>query len=385
MAALGMLGLLACSGPPRVNASTPADAEFLLVSDDSTIWVRASPETTVVRRAPVSLLLVENRLVELFVVEDAIDFPDASFLVEQLFRRDLLTGDSALVFADSAVIREAVAYMKAHPDAERLDPDDAPSEAARSVESSVVPMDAVAGMLGVEVHQDRMVGEYGTHNTFRVMVDLRTGRRLALGDILPAPAARAVQAAARTQLDSAIRLAATRGGAFGGQASRALASLQFDSLSFSLARSGDALAVQFLAHDEQVIDEARDTHRFALEPIPTSAVPTWWAAARDMLPRVHSDSVTRFSAASQSVSLRYDPEDIALVMAAVDNRFKTVTHMRGPVRRMIPLKRATSAADMAMRRALERAFTESGYVAQQVRAASLRDRARSTATHQAAL
>ena len=69
----------------------------------------------------------------------------------------------------------------------------------------------------------------------------------------------------------------------GKAASQALKSLLVDSLSFSLAREGDSLAAIFLAHDEQVIDETRDTHRFSLEPIPLAA-PAWWRAARAPLP-----------------------------------------------------------------------------------------------------
>ncbi len=43
---------------------------------------------------------------------------------ERLYRRDLITGDSAVVFADTTVPRIAAAYAQAHPDERPLDPDE---------------------------------------------------------------------------------------------------------------------------------------------------------------------------------------------------------------------------------------------------------------------
>jgi hypothetical protein len=169
-------------------------------------------------------------------------------------------------------------------------------------------------------------------------------------------------------------LAGRRAGPVGKAASRALSALLLDSLSFTFAREGDSLAVRFLAHDEQVIDETRDTHRFSLEPIPVLP-PAWWVEARGALPRELPDSSVRLDAGALVLEARYDSNDVATV----------VTRMRGPLRRVIAVGDSLIAPRDQWRRALERAFSESGYYSEQVRAASLRNRARPTASRQAAL
>ena len=96
-----LLPLVACSPTPRSSARP--DAEFLVVSDDSTAWVHSSADTVVVQRAPLLLTTLGDRLVEVYVAEEAMNFDDGSFLVSRVYRRDLASGDSTLVFADSTV------------------------------------------------------------------------------------------------------------------------------------------------------------------------------------------------------------------------------------------------------------------------------------------
>ncbi len=383
IAALGVaLCLTACKPAPRAGARP--DAEFLVVSDDSTAWVRSSADTVIVRRAPMLIATLNGRLIEIYVADDAINFSDATFLVNRVYRRDLVSGDSALVFADSTVLRDVMTYLRTHPNAERLEDDEPPVEGARAVESAITPAAVVGTTIGLDVHDDRNVGELGTHDTYRVTVDLLTGRRLSLSEIVTPAQASAAITTARANLISAVVLAGRREGAVGKAASRAIAALPFDSLSFTLARTGDSLAVQFLAHDEQVIDEVRDTHRFALEPVPLPA-PAWWTEARRTLPRVLADSSTRFDVGALALNVRYDAEDIAQITARTGTAARAVTRMRGPLRRVIAVGDSLIAPRAQWRRALERAFSESGYYSEQVRAASLRNRARPSGFRQAAL
>ena len=375
---------LAAACSPRAREGARPEAEFLLVSDDSTAWVHTSADTVIVQRAPMLVATLAGRLIELFVAEDAINFDDATFLVSRLFRRDLVSGDSTLVYADSTVLRDAMAFVHAHPTAERLDDDDPVPEGARSFESGMTPLDVIGGTIGIEVHLDRTVGELGTHDTYRATVDLMTGRRLALADVIASAAARATMLAAHRSLENAVVLAGRREGAVGKAASRAIASLAFDARSFTLTRSGDSLAAQFLAHDEQVINEARDTHRFALEPI-AIAPPSWWPAARHTLPRQLPDSASRFDIGALAIDVHYDSLDVAQVATRTTKGVRTVTRMRGPVRRAIAVGDSLIAPRGTWRQALERAFSESGYYSDQVRAASLRVRSRPMAPRQAAL
>ncbi len=378
------LTLLACSPSPRVGAGARVAEEFLLVSDDSTAWVRASADTVVVRRAPLLLATLADRLIEIYVAEESFDFEEATFLVSRVFRRDLVSGDSALVFADSSVLREAMRFVREHPTAERLEDEDTPPDGARSLESSVTPLGVIGSTIGLEIHVDRTIGELGTHDTYRATVDIASGRRLSLAQVISPQAAATALVVAHQRFAAAIVLASRRDGPVGKAASLALKSLMVDSLSFSLAREGDSLAAIFLAHDEQVIDEARDTHRFSLEPIPLAA-PAWWRAARAPLPELHSDSVSHFEVGSFTLDVRYDDEDVASVVTRSGRGTRSVARMRGPLRRVIAVGDSVIKPRGQWRRALENAFSESGYYSDQVRAASLRSRARPTAARQAAL
>jgi hypothetical protein len=379
---IALLPLMTCAPAPRASAR-PA-AEFLVVSDDSTAWVRTSADTVVVRRAPLLVAMLDGRLIEIYVAEEPIDFADATFLVTRLFRRDLVSGDSTLVFADSTVLREARAFVSAHPTAERLEDDEPASPAARALEASITPMNVVGHTLGLEVHVDRTIGDLGTHDTYRATVDLRSGTRLSVADVTADGMAPATMQRARRDLEAAVLFAGRRSGSVEQAASRALSALRFDSLSFTLLRSGDSLAAQFLVHDEQVIDEARDTHRFALEPV-TLPAPAWWNDARAPLPRLCADSSTRVELGALSLDLAYDSEEVAQITAQTSWGARPVARMRGPVRRVIAVGDSLIQPARQWRRALERAFSESGYYSDQVRAASLRSRARPTAARQAAL
>ena len=382
--AVAVFALIIAGCSPTARTGARPESEFLLVSDDSTAWVHTSADTVVVQRAPLLVATLAGRLIEVYVADDAIDFDDATFLVSRVFRRDLVSGDSTLVYADSTVLREAMAFVRAHPDAERLEEDDPVPEGVRAFESSITPLDVVGGTIGLEVHLDRTVGELGTHDTYRATIDLQSGRRLALSDVIAPAAARQSLDMAHHNLAASVALADRRDGPVGRAASRAISALRFDSLSFSLSRSGDSLAAQFLTHEEQVIDEGRDTHRFALEPIQL-APPLWWSAARRVLPRQLPDSSVQFDVGRIALDVTYDSQDVGQVAAHTASGARAVTRMRGPVRRAIAVGDSLIAPAGQWRRALERAFSESGYYSDQVRAASLRGRARPTAARQAAL
>jgi hypothetical protein len=376
------LALGACGPLPR-DVARP-QAEFLVVSDDSTAWVRTSADTVLVQRAPMMLTTLDGRLVELYLSEESIDFDEASFLAARVFRRDIVSGDSALVFADSTVLRSLGAFLRANPSAERL-PDDQPiAPDVRAVEASISPLGIVGSTLGLDVHVDRTVGELGTHDTYRATIDLATGRRLPLAAVVSNRAAADAIVAARQQLAAAVTLAGRRAGTVGVAASRALSALTLDTLSYSLVRRGDSLAAQFLAHDEQVIDEARDSHWYALTPLPLPS-PTWWSAARGSLPEDQADSSMHFRVGSLRLAVRSDSSEISHVAAVTSGGLRSVLRMRGPVRRIIAINDSLIAPAGQWRRALQRAFSESGYTSDEVRAASLRVRARQTAARQAPL
>ena len=102
----------------------PPRAEFLLSSADSTFWVATTSGTTRVRGAPLVLARYDGRFFEVYGADDDRSYDDALLVGERLYRRDLITGDSALVFADTTVPRIAGEYARAHPDERPLSPDE---------------------------------------------------------------------------------------------------------------------------------------------------------------------------------------------------------------------------------------------------------------------
>ncbi len=361
------VAIISCS-PSNTLAANPV-TEFLLVSDDSTTWVRSAPDTVAIERAPLLLALLDNRLIEIFVVEEPIEFQEASFLVTRAFRRDLVTGDSTLVFADSVVLRAAFQYARTHPDADRLPNDEPAPEPASALESSLTPLDIIGHTIGLDVHIDRTDGELGTHDTYRATVDLRSGQRLTLDSVVGIAVARQAEQSARATLRTAIVAAATGGDAVSEAASRALATLKFDPLAFSLGRTGDSLAVQYLAHDEQVIDDARDSHRFDVARIALPA-PAWWLGARNSLPLTLTDSTARLMVGTVMLNLGYDNQDVASISASTGVGVRPVARMRGPVRRVITIGDSVTQPLGRWRPALARAFAEAGYTSDAVRTAS---------------
>src|SRR5438128_350522 len=110
----------ACSRP----SGEPPRAEFLLASEDSTFWVQSSSGGLHVRGAPIMLARYGGRFYELYTAERDLSYNDALLVGERLYRRDIVSGDSTLLFADTTVARLASAYGKAHPDEEPLRPGD---------------------------------------------------------------------------------------------------------------------------------------------------------------------------------------------------------------------------------------------------------------------
>jgi hypothetical protein len=78
-----------------------------------------------VRASSLFLARWDDRLAEVYVADDERAFDDGAwFSAQRVYRRDLLTGDSALVVADPTVPRLAARHAVRHPDARVLDRDE---------------------------------------------------------------------------------------------------------------------------------------------------------------------------------------------------------------------------------------------------------------------
>lgn len=314
----------ACTGAPGRGAPPPAaasSAEFLVVAGDSTYWVTSGPAGVRVRASPLFLARWGGRLAEVFVADEERAFDDGAwFATQRIYRRDLLTGDSALVFADPAVPRMAARHAAVHPDARLLDPDERPDDtedpddagahaplAAPAAAATVALAASHGPYLSLEQHtetsaallsdgaSDGALGGIGDTATGadaapfdevrRRVVDLRTGREAALADLFGPAAARAVEVAGqqafRTSVDAlrpaaarAVRQASGEGADAPRRALAALGTLHFDARNFALTARAGRPAVTFVAL-------GRDGDGGAVTlPLPSVAVPgpapAWW-------------------------------------------------------------------------------------------------------------
>ncbi|HEU4631602.1 MAG TPA: hypothetical protein VFS08_17740 [Gemmatimonadaceae bacterium] len=294
--ALRALLLLALAVPvaacrDRAPEPTPPAAEFLVAAGDSSYWVRTGPEVdggVEVRRAPILLARLGGRLQELYVTEEDYSFYDALFLSQTVWRRDLVTGDSAVVFGDATVPRLALAYAREHPDDVPLEEDeDGADEPVASATLEVSLGDVLGPYLGVESYAD-LHPERGAerHRVRRAVVDLRTGAPVSLAALVGDSAGRRTLAAARAAFEAARDSALAVRPPGGRRAAAALSRFTFDERSFALVADGAAPRVVFY-----VPGAGEDAEGFVL-PLAPIALPAgrWWRDAAAALPRDEADA-----------------------------------------------------------------------------------------------
>src|SRR4029079_14019158 len=114
----------ACTLPPP----TPPTAEFLVSAGDQTYWVRSDNGGLRIRGSPLILARTGGRYYEIFVTEIDRSFPRALLSGERVFRRELASGDSALIYDDTTIVKMAEQYHRQHPSAPLLGPDDDPED-----------------------------------------------------------------------------------------------------------------------------------------------------------------------------------------------------------------------------------------------------------------
>lgn len=378
-AALALASAAACSrsSPPAGAGAKPPRTEFLLVAGDSTYWVTTGGDRTRVRGAPLTLARFGGRFYEVYVGDDDRSYYDAVFVGQRIFRRDLVSGDSAQVYADSAVVVAARRYGAAHPGEAPLRETDEGSERPEVALSSEVAIVASHGAyLTYDVHSSREVrGALENSAIRRAVIDLRTGRRLRVADLVGAQQAAAVLAEGRRRFAAALDSARA---ARDDRARRALAQFVFEPSSFGLDDVERAPAVVFLAPGQ-----GRDAGGFALPlaPIVVEPAPDWWAPLSPTLPvsltERAADGVL-WSRPAGDVEARYDSASAGYTLllraphAAGERGEWTLGRVQGPVRQLYWLDEPP--LDSTTRRALARAFDESALYSDEARTVSWRGR-----------
>lgn len=381
-------GVAGCDRADR-RAATPAPptAEFLLATGDSTYWIRAGARGVTVRSSPLLLTWDGTSFHEIYVSDEDRAWPDAVFVTQRLWRRNLVTGDSLELARDSVILPMADAWAAQHRDVPPLDPDeplpDEPQIAA-SAEFEVVDLHGpqLSWLRHIDVEADGSVG--ARHEKLWRVSDVRTGAVRSLSALFgPATGStletRAAERFAEAR-DSLARVAATRTDA----ARTAPATLRFDPLAFSLADANGAPRVIPMT---QAADAAGTLATLALPALPVpQPYPAWWSAVAPMIPALSADSATlTWSRPGYQVTARLDPESdrLAFVLSASGERVEhMIGSLAGPAWSLIALD--TPAVDSAARVALSRAFLEAqsyGDGVQQLARATTRPRLWTVAHH----
>ena len=371
LATLAVLAAGACRSDDRSARPAPPPAEFLVAAGDSTYWVRTTPNGVRRRGSSMMLARFDGDFYEIYTADEDRSFYDALFVGQRVYRRDLVSGDSALVYRDTIVPGAERHWASIHPDEAPLQPDeDASDHPIASATADIELLDVHDAYLSLEHHTDIDVGGVRhMHRTIRRVVNLRSRRdatvREAFGDSAATAILRSgatLYAAARDSIRDSREPGAD-------EARNAVVDLLFDPRSYSLEDVDGRPAVTFVVPG--IGDHTTGT-ALPLAPIPV-APPAWWASVLPTLPSAHDSVEDRWAGPRYIVRARYDAtsESAALSLADSAGREWSLGMIPVPVRHVFWLD--APALDSLHRDALARAFDEAVLYDENARLASRRD------------
>jgi acyl-CoA hydrolase len=352
----------------RTENVSPPPAEFLLLAGDSTFWVKSGENGVRVRPSAIQLVRYDGRFHEIYTVDDDRSFTDALVIGQRLYRRDLVTGDSVLLYQDTTIAGIAEWYAREHPEDRPLRVDEElPDEPHVSAVSELSVIEHVGPYVSVEHRTDASIADgEGWRSVRREVIDARDGRRVTVRDVAGDTAASRVfadGAALFTQsLDSVLSSRDSRARV----AASALSDFTFDSTSFSVTAVDGAPAVVFVAPGR---GERAGGLTLELAPIRVPS-PAWWNDIRGMLARSAADSGRdRWEHRSYQVIARYSAEgrDARVWLTDSAGREWSVRRVPGPVWRIFWLD--TPDVTPGQRRAIARAFDEAALYNEDTRTA----------------
>jgi hypothetical protein len=350
--------LSACAGANDSASSAdrrPPRAEFLVGAADSMFWVSSSNDLKV-RGAPLVVARYDGRFYEIYAHHEDLSYPDAVLLGDRLYRRDLLTGDSTVVFTDTVVPRMAREYAASHPDERPLEPnEDGEADPSTAITAEVDVLDVYGPYLSYEYHLDvERPGKTPWHTTRHGVIDLRTGRTSRVTDLLGQErGAMAATTARRSfeRLRDSVARERPRLSEDHRRAAAALAQLEFDETSFALSAVDGRLAVSFAVPGA---GEGAAGSVMELDPIDADSL-TWWPQVARGFPVMDDAGNDVWRGRGYSVVARYDTSGGVASLSLADSGRETplfTTHA--------PLFQVTWLDDPAIRdeerRALTRAF-----------------------------
>jgi hypothetical protein len=366
---------------PVVPGSPLPIADVLIAAGDSTFWITTGRDGIHVRGAPLTLSRYGGRFYEVYVADDDRSYYDAVFVGQRIYRRDLLSGDSAAVFEDTTVGRAADSYAVRHPNDQPLGTDeDGAEEPSSTVTGEVDIVDVHGPFLSYEYRGSR-AGTGGSAEIVRHgVVDLRSRRGVPVAAVVGATDADRVIGTARRAfaavedsvwaadsagVDEAVHRAALalRAGVFA-----------FDPQSFTLVDSNRVLGVAFAVPGRGSRGSGKSLTLPAV-PVRTSAG-GWWDEVRLTLPEVPraGDAGDLWRHGRTELLARYDSigdrAGVRVVLRDSTHREWAIGRLPAPTHRVYWL-----ATDSAEHAALRKAFDESALYADDARGVRLERRA----------
>jgi hypothetical protein len=171
-----ILPLAGCSLPePK-----PPAAEFLVADGGSTYWVKSGPSGIHARVSPLILTRAGGRFYEVFVGESSRSYENALFSGEPIYRRDLVTGESTLLWQDERISAWERAYLAANPAARLLDPDEESEDVSlfATGESEIL---GVVGPFILYTHRSNLENLHSHRaDTAKGVIDVRIGKSVPI-------------------------------------------------------------------------------------------------------------------------------------------------------------------------------------------------------------
>ena len=362
------VGISGCRAEVADDARPPA-ADFVLAAGDSSYWVTSAGGSVSMRGAPLELARVDGRFYEVYVTDDDRSFEDAVLVGQRIYRRDLITGDSLLVYEDTVVPRLAALYARTHPEDVPLQPNDELSDDPLWQATTTIDLVELHGpFLSYTLHADVEREDASPwHTTRRGVIDLSTGRPASLARVAGGDIGRIARR--RALAVSAVVDSVRAGGSRIDRARTAslLRAYHLDPGGFTITTVDGQPAVAYALSGRGTGDEG---HLLELPPIPIGE-PAWWTEALASLPVASADDARHvWRQRGYEVVARRDssPHAARLLLRDSTSREWPVGTVPVPASRIYFLDHPP--VDSVARRALARAFDESALYDDAVRSAS---------------
>ena len=351
----------------HTSRSGPPTADFLLFTADSTFWIHSGPQGVHARGSPIQLARYGGKFYEVYVADDDRSYTNAEIVGQQVWRRDIVSGDSSLVFRDTTIEGIERWYTRTHPHDQPVDPDDDSddNDPRVSATSELDLLDQFGPYVSYEYRADLTLDAGDEwHIARRGVLDLRRARDASVHDLF-GDTAQTLIAKGRTlfgqALDSVLMSHDTRAR----EAADVIGDFAFDSGSYNLIQRGGRPAVEF-------VSPGRGTRggglTLALPPI-TAGAPSWWNLKEAGLPDSSDAATQKWRSGVLQVVTRStaggDSARIELVDSA--RHVWNVGEVEGQVQRLYWLNK--SSTDTATLRALARAFDEAALYSDEARTA----------------